>query len=974
MTVTKPGRAPLLFRSLASDLGRNADAEIRFDPGSRATYSTDASNYRQVPIGVVVPRTPEAAVAAMAVCRDHGVPVLSRGGGTSLAGQCCNAAVVIDWSKYCTRIISVDIDDGVAVVEPGIKLDELNNHLQPSAWMVGPKPSTHVSCTIGGMIGNNSCGSTAQAYGKMVDSVRRLQVLTYDGLQMWVGPTDHAELTRITAEGGRRADIYSGLKAVAGEYGDDIRGAYPHIPRRVSGYNLDSLLPENGFQLAKALVGSESTLVTVLRAELTLVRRPAASTLAVLGFDDIAAAADAVPAVLEHHPAALEGLDHRLVELEHSQRLAEKALRQLPAGKAWLMVQIDGENQDDADHKAKSMIEVLHRVANTDSSILADPARKKEVWAAREAGLGATAYPPSARETHEGWEDAAVPPEKLGDYLRDFRRLLEGFGYGTSSLYGHFGQGCVHTRIPFVLRTAEGAADYRAFVHAAARLVIDYGGSLSGEHGDGQSRGELLPMMFGQRVIGAFEATKAVFDPDNKMNPGKVVHPNRLDDNLRYGVNYRPSEPDTVFAYPRDDHRFSRAAARCVGVGKCRGDESGVMCPSYRVTGEEEHSTRGRARLLFEMLQGDVITDGWRSQEVHDALDLCLACKGCRSDCPVDVDMATYKAEFLFHHYHHRLRPMSHYSMGWIPLWARLAATMPATVNAVAHARGLSTLLKRIGGIDTHRELPRFADQRFTSWFSRRPLSADPKPRGSVVLWPDTFTNNFEPDVGKAAAAVLDAAGFDVAVPPTNLCCGLTWISTGQLGIAKRVLHRTLTELRPALQSGTPVVVLEPSCAAVFRSDLPELMYGDEDAHRLAGQTYTLGELLRRNAPDWEPAHNAAYALVQPHCHQHAVLHYNDERRLLEDAGVDAEVLDAGCCGLAGNFGFEKGHYDISVACAEEKLMPAIRNTDPDTLVLADGFSCRTQIRELAPGRRPMHIAQVLAGGLATDTTTARSG
>ena len=962
MTVTRPDRTPKLFEAVAADLRDNVDGEVRFDPGSRATYSTDASNYRQVPIGVVVPRTPEAAADAIDVCRRHGMPVLSRGGGTSLAGQCCNAGVVIDWSKYCTRIQSVDTEAGVAVVEPGIKLDVLNDRLESSGWMVGPKPSTHVSCTIGGMIGNNSCGSTAQAYGKMVDSVRRLEVLTYDGLRMWVQPTDDDTLAGIIDQGGPRSELYRGLKSLAERYADDVRSTYPHIPRRVSGYNLDSLLPENGFDVAKALVGSESTLVTVLRAELALVRVPAASALAVLGFDDIASAADAVPAILEHQPAALEGLDHRLVELEHSRRLAEKALRQLPDGRAWLMVQLDGDDQDDADRKAKSMIDDLRKQVQTSAMVLDDPDRKKQVWAAREAGLGATAYPPDGPETHEGWEDAAVPPDRLGDYLRDFHKLLDRYDYGSSSLYGHFGQGCVHTRIPFDLRTADGVAKFRSFVEDSARLVAQYGGSLSGEHGDGQARGELLPIMFGERVVGAFEQMKALFDPHNRMNPGKVVHPYKLDENLRQGVHYRPAEPDTVFAYPHDDHRFSRAAARCVGIGKCRGHESGVMCPSYRATEEEEHSTRGRARLLFEMVEGDVITDGWRSAEVRDALDLCLACKGCRSDCPVNVDMATYKAEFLFHHYRRRLRPMAHYSMGWIPLWARMAATAPRALNAVTRAPGVSTLVKKAGGVDVRRELPQFTAERFTSWFAARPAGDVAPVRGRVLLWPDTFVNNFEPEIGHAAVAVLESAGFTVEVPRKAVCCGLTWISTGQLGIAKRVLRRTLSALSPALRTGTPVVVLEPSCAAVFRSDLPELLYGDEDAHRLADLTCTLGELLANRAADWEPPQIGASAVVQQHCHQHAVLGYTHERQLLRDAAVRAELLDAGCCGLAGNFGFEKGHYDVSVACAEDKLMPALRDADPGALVLADGFSCRTQIRDLATDRRPMHIAQVLAG------------
>jgi len=963
MTLQRPERAPKLFEAVAAELRDNVDGEVRFDPGSRATYSTDASNYRQVPIGVVVPRTPEAAANAVSVCRRHDLPVLSRGGGTSLAGQCCNAGVVIDWSKYCTRIQSVDTDAGVAVVEPGIKLDVLNDHLRSSGWMVGPRPSTHVSCTIGGMIGNNSCGSTAQAYGKMVDSVRRLEVLTYDGVRMWVGQTDDDELARIVGEGGRRAEIYRDLKSLTDKYADDIRSAYPNIPRRVSGYNLDSLLPENNFDVARALVGSESTLITVLRAELSLVPVPTASALAVLGFDDIFLAADAVPAVLEHQPAALEGLDHRLVALEHSRRLAEKALRQLPDGTAWLMVQLDGDSQEEADRKAKSMIDAVKKQC-TGTTVLDDPTRKKEVWAAREAGLGATAYPPDGPETHEGWEDAAVPPHRLGDYLRDFRKLLDRYDYGTASLYGHFGQGCVHTRIPFVLWTAEGIAKYRDFVEESARLVVNYGGSLSGEHGDGQSRGELLPIMFGERVVGAFEQTKALLDPQNRMNPGKVVHPYKLDENLREGVNYRPAEPATMFAYPHDEHRFSRAAHRCVGVGKCRGDESGVMCPSYRATQEEEHSTRGRARLLFEMVQGDVITDGWQSTEVHDALDLCLACKGCRSDCPVNVDMATYKAEFLFHHYRGRFRPMAHYSMGWIPLWARLAAVAPRALNTVTHTPGLSTLVKKVGGIDQQRELPKFADERFTSWFAHRADGAVAPSRGRVVLWPDSFLNNFEPEIGQAAVAVLESAGFDVEVPRRTVCCGLTWISTGQLRTAKRVLRRTLRTLAPALRSGAPIVVLEPSCAAVFRADLPELLHGDQDAHRLADQTYTLGELLANEAPEWQPPQTAAHAVVQQHCHQHAILGYTHERKLLADAGVDVEMLDAGCCGLAGNFGFEKGHHEVSVACAEDKLMPALRDADPGTLVLADGFSCRTQITELESSFRPMHFAQVLAAAL----------
>lgn len=963
MTVDHTRTTPL-FRALEQRLRDTVLGEVRFDPGSRAAYSTDASNYRQVPIGVVIPRTPDDAEAAVAVCREHDVPVLSRGGATSLAGQCCNTAVVIDWTKYCTRIESLDIEAGALVVQPGIALDRLNDHLAKWGWMVGPKPSTHVSCTIGGMIGNNSCGSTAQAYGKMADSVRRLEILTYDGHRMWVQQTPDTDVDRIVADGGRAGEIYAALRELRNRYADDIRARYPDIPRRVSGYNLDQLLPENNFHVARLLVGSESTLVTVLRAELSLVRVPAANSLVLLGFDDICAAADAVPRILEHSPAALEGIDHRLVQLEHSQHLAAAALRELPDGSAWLMVQFNGDSKDAADRTARAMIEDLHSVT-PHAKLLDDPDHEKQVWAAREAGLGATAYPPNDPETHEGWEDAAVPPDRLGDYLRDFRDLLNTYGYGTASLYGHFGHGCVHTRIPFDLRTAEGIAKYRSFAIESAHLVVDYGGSLSGEHGDGQSRAELLPIMFGANIVTAFETLKSVFDPGDRMNPGKIVHPYRLDDNLRQGVHYLPLEPATVFAYPDDQHRFSRAAARCVGVGKCRGHESGVMCPSYRATGEEEHSTRGRARLLFEMLQGDVITDGWRSTAVRDALDLCLACKGCLSDCPVNVDMATYKAEFLSHHYRHRLRPPAHYSMGWLPMWARLASAAPALVNTLTHNPALAGPIKIAGGVDRRRPLPRFARQRFTDWWAHRAPHPAPRGRGTVLLWPDTFTNNFDPHIAKDAVTVLEAADFTVEVPEQTVCCGLTWISTGQLATAQNVLTRTLQVLAPALRTGTPVVVLEPSCAAVFRSDLPKLLNGNEDARRLAAQTYTLGEFLQHKAAGWTPPQlEKISAIIQPHCHQHAVLDPGADEKSLEAAGVDTTVLDAGCCGLAGNFGFERGHYDVSVACAEDTLLPAIRSKATDTLVVADGFSCRTQIRDLTDDAAPLHAAQVLAAAI----------
>ncbi|MEV0236953.1 FAD-binding and (Fe-S)-binding domain-containing protein [Nonomuraea sp. NPDC050786] len=965
-----PVRQPYVrVRDLERDLRARVDGEVRFDAGSRGAYATDGSNYRQVPLGVVVPRTVEAAIEAVAVCREHQAPITSRGGGTSLAGQTCNTAVIIDWSKHCHRLISVDERARTCVVEPGIVLDELNRQLAPTGLMFGPRPSTHGQCTLGGMIGNNSCGSTAQAYGKTADNVTRLDVLTYDGTRMWVGPTDEREYARIRAEGGRRADVHRRLREIADTHAAEIRARFPDIPRRVSGYNLDQLLPGGDFDVARALVGSEGTLVTVLRAELKLVPVPAAEVLVLLGYHDIAAAADAVPRVAAHHPLQLEGVDDKLISYERRRHMHPEALARLPEGGGWLMVSFSGRDKPEAEARARALIDELRGGEHEPHvSSFDDDRAERQLWELREAGLGATARVPDMRVTWEGWEDSAVPPERLGDYLRDLRRLFAEFGYGDAALYGHFGQGCVHTRIPFDLVTADGIAAFHTFLRRAADLVVSYGGSLSGEHGDGQSRAELLPAMFGPDVMTAFAEVKAVFDPENRMNPGKIVAPYGATENLRLGSDWTPAEPDVQFGYPHDEGSFQWAVMRCVGVGQCRSHTGGVMCPSYRATGEEEHSTRGRARLLFEMLNGHAdtpVTDGWRSTAVRDALDLCLACKGCKQDCPMSVDMATYKAEFLAHHYARRLRPAAHYSMGWLPLWARLAAIAPGAVNALTHAPGLAGLLKRLGGIEPRRPLPSFARARFSDSYRRRGPRGTGE-RGDVLLWPDTFTDNLAPHIAAAAVKVLEAAGYRVLIPPRTLCCGLTWISTGQLGIASRVLRRTLRTLAPLLRQGVPIVGLEPSCTAVFRDDAANLLPHDRDVTRLADQTTTLAELLTRT-DGWQAPHIDREAVCQPHCHQHAVLGHQADEELLDRAGVRRHTV-GGCCGLAGDFGFTAGHLEVSLACAEHELLPALREAGPDTVVLADGFSCRTQIQHTAPGRRPLHLAELLAAHLTPAT------
>ncbi|HEX6359806.1 FAD-binding and (Fe-S)-binding domain-containing protein [Actinophytocola sp.] len=872
----------------------------------------DASNYRQVPAVVVRPDSVDDVVAAVAAAREFDVPVTPRGGGTSLAGNACGGGLVLDLTRL--RAMTIDPQTRTAFVEPGVVLDDLRAAAAPHGLTFGPDPSTHSRCTLGGMIGNNSCGAHSVAWGTTLDNVVSLDVLRYDGVRMTVG-TELPEELRALVD-----DNLAVLRTELGRFG-----------RQVSGYPLHQLLPENGRNLAKALVGTEGTCVTVLGATVRLVPLPADRVLLVLGFADDVAAADAVPAILPHHPLTVESMDERIVAL--------RALRHpepppaLPEGGAWLFVEVDGAA---AAHEIASAVGVPHEV-------LTDPARQRELWRLREEGAGISTRMADGSEAWPGWEDTAVPPERLGAYLRDLRALLDRHGL-RGVPYGHFGEGCIHMRIDFDLGSSAGVARFRRFVEEGADLVARHGGTLSGEHGDGQVRAELLPRMYSPAVLELFARFKAFWDPDDRMNPGMVVRPHRVDENLRF-VPLTPVR--TAFSYPHDGGDFGQAARRCIGVAKCRNHSGSVMCPSFQVTGEEKHSTRGRARLLYEMLAGEVITDGWRSTEVRDALDLCLSCKGCRSDCPVNVDMATYKAEFLHHHYKRRLRPASHYSMGWLPVWLRLASRMPRVANKAMASPRFSRLLKRMGGIAQERALPAVAEETLTRWLRRNPGEGG-KP---VVLWPDTFTNHFSPSVGIAAVRVLRAAGFDPVLPAKSVCCGLTWVSTGQLSVARKVMRRTARVL-----GDTPVVGLEPSCLSALREDLPELVGAKVNAFTLAG-------FLAAYAPQWTPPVVSREAITQVHCHQHATLGFTAETSLLSRAGVRNERLAAGCCGLAGNFGFEREHYEVSQALAERVLLPAVRDASPDTLVIADGFSCRTQV-EQGSDRRAVHLAEVLAEGL----------
>ena len=926
------------FRRLEVVLRNQITGEVRFDEAMRAAYAADASNYRQVPIGVVLPRSVDDIVTALRICEAHNVPVLARGGATSLNGQTVNVAVVIDCSKYLDRVLAIDAQACRARVEPGVVCDTLRDAAEVHGLTFAPDPATHSRCTLGGMIGNNSCGPHSVMAGTTVDNIERLEVLTYDGARFWCGATSESEFARIVGAGGRQADIYKKLKAIADKYGDAIRKGFPKIKRRVSGYNLDQLLPENGFNVARALVGSEGTCALTLQAEVRLVKSPPERVLVVLGFPDIYAAGDAVPRILAAKPIACEGLDEAIIGGLRQRGLRLDDIALLPPGKAWLMVEFGGESREEA----------VLRAAVLGGGVITDKAMISRLWTIRETGASATSLNLGGKGVDPvvGWEDAAVDPLRLGHYLREFQELVDRYGYRTS-LYGHFGDGCIHARIDFDLRTGAGVAHWRRFLTEAARLVVKYGGSLSGEHGDGQAKGELLPIMFSEELMQAFREFKAAWDPRKRMNPGKLIDADPFDADLRMGPDYHPVPLKTNFQFrsPVGDG-FVRAAEHCVGMGKCRASSGGTMCPSYRATREERYSTRGRARLLSEMLRGEVITTGWGSTEVREALDWCLGCKGCRSDCPTHTDMAAYKAEFLSHHYEVHRRPRQAWSMGRIGEWAPLAAKFPKLANSLA-ALGISKL---VAGVSRERTLPQFAPQTFRAQF---------KPNGAgerVVLFDDTFNNHFRPQTARAAQQVLEASGCAVELPAQHLCCGRPYYDYGMLNEARDALERTLQGLAPQLDAGVPIVVLEPGCLSVFRDELAQLLPDDPRASKLRAQAVSLAELLRKR--DFR-ATSQKQVFVQSHCHQKALWGAGADLEVLKGAGCEVIAPDTGCCGMSGSFGYKPQHLEASKRIAGLALLPALQAA-PDAVVMANGFSCREQIEALA-GRPALHLAEILA-------------
>jgi FAD/FMN-containing dehydrogenase/Fe-S oxidoreductase len=950
-------------RQLEARLKATVRGEVRFDDASRALYATDASNYRQVPIGLVLPRDSADVIATIAACREFGAPVLSRGGGTSLAGQCCSVAVVIDFSRYMNSILELDPVARLARVQPGIVLDALRLEAEKHELTFAPDPATHSRCTLGGMIGNNSCGVHGLLGGKTVDNIESLDILLYDGTRMTVGRTSEEELAAIIATGGRRGEIYAGLRRLRDTYADLVRERFPDIPRRVSGYNLDQLLPENGFHVARALVGTEGTCVTILEATCELRPSPQHRRLIALGFDDPFIAADHVPAVLAFKPIGLEGFDGLLVDFMLRKNLVVDDVKLLPTGRGFLLCEFGADSPEDADRMAAALIEATPHFDYVPTVALYTPEQAARVWKVRESALGATVFVPGEKSGWEGWEDSAVPPHLLGPYLRDLFQLIKSYDY-RSPMYGHFGQGCVHGRITFDFKTAEGLAKYRRFLDEAADLVLKYGGSFSGEHGDGQARAALLPKMFGPELMKAFAEFKALWDPTNRMNPGKLVDPVAVYDpteNQRIGVGYQPAQVKTWFQYAADDGSFSEATTRCVGVGACRKEDHGTMCPSYMATREEKHSTRGRAHLLWEMLQGNVLRDGWQNLEVKEALDLCLSCKACKTECPVNVDMATWKAEFLAHHYEGRRHPLHHYAFGFMDRWARLASFAPSLANLASQMPGLRSVIKSALGIAPQRTLPAFAAKSFRDQFHGNRTTPGPATQ-PVLLWPDTWNNYFHPQALTSAVNLLAATGSSVLIPTHHLCCGRPLYDFGFLDQARSYLLRILDELAPQIAAGIPVIMLEPSCASVFRDELLNFFPHDERAVRLSQQTVMLSEQLTRSNGNWHPPELPnRRIIVHGHCHQKALMTMKDEMSLLRATGAHVELLDSGCCGMGGPFGFEKDKFVVSQTLAERVLLPAVRAAATDDILVSNGFSCREQISQNTP-RRAVHLAEVLAG------------
>jgi FAD/FMN-containing dehydrogenase/Fe-S oxidoreductase len=929
-------------------------------------YVSDASIYRRFPAAVVEPQSVEEIREALRIAKDRGWSIACRGAGTSVAGNAIGDGLIIDTSRHLDQILAIDPQARTARVRPGVVCDSLREAAGEFGLTYGPDPSTHSRCTIGGMVANNACGPHSVAWGTAADNLVSLKLMLADGREIELAP-DFCGDSGIEAQ----------LKALRDGNLDVLRTELGRFSRQVSGYGLHHLLPENGFNLARAMAGTEGTCGVITELTVKLVEPPRATALAVLGFADIFAAAAAAPSILRPGVCTVEGMGSDLLAALRTRPGQENAGAELPDGGGWLYVEVGGDTTDEAGAAARELVqEMVLGGQIVDSVVVTDTPKARALWRIREAGAGIVSRLPDGAQAWAGWEDSSVPPEHLADYLRDLYAVLEAHGL-RGIPYGHFGEGCVHIRIDFALGSEDGVSGYRAFIEEAAALVARYGGSVSGEHGDGRARSALLPVMYSAAALKAFAQFKNIFDVESFFNPGVLVNPEPIDRGIRPGPGSDTFDLAPVHAFNHDGGSFAGAVSRCVGVGSCR-SAVGAMCPSYQVTRDEVHSTRGRARALTEMLRGEFVTDGWRSKDILKALDLCLSCKACASQCPVNVDMATYKAEFLHHHYQRRLRPMAHYSMGWLPLSCRVLEAVPGSArlaNRLLGLRPVEEIVKRLAGLEPRRRMIHFAPQTLRRWFSRRgaaPTGGQAESsaqRPAVMLWPDTFNNFSSPWVGQAAVEVLEAMGYRVLLPGGQVCCGLTWHTTGQLSQAKRVVSRSLDSLGPALDGSTPVIVLEPSCAVMLADEITELLPGDPRAAKLARQVVTLADLVAGHKGPWPFGEINTKAISQVHCHQEAAGSYDPDEAVLQRLGVDTEVIGSGCCGLAGNFGFEPGHWDVSQALGERELFPKARGKDDDTLVIADGFSCRTQLTQ-GTGINGLHLAEVLK--LALDQRTSQ--
>jgi len=948
-----------LHDSLSQKLAGSHD----FSDAGVALYTSDASNYRQIPLGVVYPKTIDDIVITTRLCREHKLSVLMRGGGTSQNGQCVNEAIILDCSRHLDQVIDIDVQNRTALVQPGIVCDSLKAAAEIHGLTFGPDPATHSRCTLGGMIGNNSCGPHSMLAGKTVENVIELEVLTTTGERFWVGPTSDEKLNSILVKNNQQAQIYKQLIALRDQFAEDIRSHYPNIKRRVSGYNLDQLLPENGFNVARALVGSEGTCVSVLQARVQLIKNPEFTRLVVLGFADIFMAGDAVMDIMPFKPIAMEGLDWEIVGGLNERNLKQTEVALLPEGHAWILVELAAANEQDMATILEPFIDAMQLNQRVVSVKTIAPAEESAIWSIREQGASATSMSlnPDEPDPIVGWEDTAVDPARLGDYLRDFKALVERYDYSTS-LYGHFGDGCIHARITFDTRSEQGVAKWRAFSNDIAHMVVRYGGSLSGEHGDGQAKAEFLPIMYGERLMEAFHQFKNIWDPEARMNPGKLIDAYKMDDNLRFGPEYQTPVLQTQLSFIEDPAGFGRSTERCIGMGKCRA-HTGAMCPSYQVTKEERYSTRGRAHLLHELARGQIIQAHWNDNAILDSMEHCLSCKACKSECPTKVDIASYKAEFMSKHYKNKRRPLAHHVFGKLGQWLPLASKAPRVVNALQSSFA-GILCKKLLGLHTEKTLPHLASQTFTQWAANEADSHDEhfywfgdRQRQSVVLWNDSINNHYRPAVARSAVRLLVDKGYCAGVAKQHFCCGRPLYEHGLLEQARKTLKPILNNFQPNIPAGSEVLVLEPSCLSVFKDELLKLFPDDARAQLLSSQVLTVSAFFQKNPPLVKRPF--ATGILHLHCHAKALELTDADRQWMHKCFDTLNEVESGCCGMAGIYGMKKETHWIGQKLFRRALKPAIDYAHDQTVIVANGFSCQEQIVSNT-GKRVMHPVEVL--------------